>query len=624
MMTPVSSNNNKLKWLTTFATINGFIFILICLPLLSSIFMSSSLFQNGSPIPLNQYTYFAVVSFTVINYCSYFFSLALFLGLACLILFFLPRTIFILLVSLIYAIAAIYLVSDYLIFSIYKFHINKTLLVNFFHLSFLTTLSTIEIISIVLLTGLSFFLQIWLSKIVENYHHKLSIKKLVYIALFSFGSLFSCFKLISISLSNHDMIFAHKTIILPLYKKAYALYYPQKNLSDYTQKRPYRYSVLKKKMHYPLQAIHCHKPDFPYNIIMVMVDTLRYDSFNPNEMPNTFTYLDKFQIYSNHWSGGNSTEAGLFSLFYSLPSSYLPHITAEKLPSILSQKLLEYGYKLKTFWGYTPEYPDFRKNIYLQYDVYSSFSQEGSYSMLENDKKAIQHFNQFIRKKQNAPFLAQLFLGSVHDYCQVKPLSTRFTPSISHCMRMFKRTQKDKNAYYNRYRNVVHALDKQLHRSFKIFDKYNLWENSIIIITSDHGEEFYDENSHYFGHASAYTKYQLQVPFLLYWPHKANKTITKKTSHYDFVPTILKDLFKCREDASKYSSGFSLFTPHQQPFLVAGSYVNQAIVTATQIILLNSDGDFVVQDEKGNNTPQKKIPPNLFEHSIHLLTKFYQ
>ena len=71
-----------------------------------------------------------------------------------------------------------------------------------------------------------------------------------------------------------------------------------------------------------------------------------------------------------------------------------------------------------------------------------------------------------------------------------------------------------------------------------VIEKRDLLKNSIIIITSDHGAEFYEHG--FWGHNSAFTKAQVMAPFILYLPGKDAKKIDAITSHLDIAPPLLE------------------------------------------------------------------------------------
>jgi len=99
--------------------------------------------------------------------------------------------------------------------------------------------------------------------------------------------------------------------------------------------------------------------------------------------------------------------------------------------------------------------------------------------------------------------------------------------------------------YYNptddqRLKNLYDAnilfLDKQLEKFFTFFNKLEISKNTIIILTSDHGETF-NKNGLYY-HANLY-KDVLHIPLMLKIPNLKPKIIKQDVQLADIVPTIL-------------------------------------------------------------------------------------
>ncbi len=88
----------------------------------------------------------------------------------------------------------------------------------------------------------------------------------------------------------------------------------------------------------------------------------------------------------------------------------------------------------------------------------------------------------------------------------------------------------------DRYDQEIAYTDKQIARLFGELKKRGLYDNTVIIFTSDHGEEFEDHGGHYH-----YTLYEetLRTPLVIRAPGLEpglKKTIVEQI---DFVPTIL-------------------------------------------------------------------------------------
>jgi len=65
------------------------------------------------------------------------------------------------------------------------------------------------------------------------------------------------------------------------------------------------------------------------------------------------------------------------------------------------------------------------------------------------------------------------------------------------------------------------------------------WDNTVVIILSDHGEEFWEHRNRFASHGHSLYDELLRVPFMMYYPGRKNKlTVQEPVSTVDLLPTI--------------------------------------------------------------------------------------
>ena len=113
--------------------------------------------------------------------------------------------------------------------------------------------------------------------------------------------------------------------------------------------------------------------------------------------------------------------------------------------------------------------------------------------------------------------------------------------------------------HLRRYLAEVSYADAQLRRVFDALERLNLQEDTLILITADHGEVFsehhrcwskrYKQSCHY-NHGMTLFDEEIHVPLAFVWPSKVRKgqVIETPTSHIDLAPTIL-DLLGLPQEA---------------------------------------------------------------------------
>ena len=74
------------------------------------------------------------------------------------------------------------------------------------------------------------------------------------------------------------------------------------------------------------------------------------------------------------------------------------------------------------------------------------------------------------------------------------------------------------------------------------------------------------------------------MPFLVHWPGRAGRTYEHRTSHYDVVPTLLRELAGCTNDPADYTVGQSLFEAGGREALLLANYNDYAIVLEDRIV----------------------------------------
>ncbi|MGK0209143.1 MAG: arylsulfatase A-like enzyme [Patescibacteria group bacterium] len=89
----------------------------------------------------------------------------------------------------------------------------------------------------------------------------------------------------------------------------------------------------------------------------------------------------------------------------------------------------------------------------------------------------------------------------------------------------------------NRYDNSLRYVDLQIGRLLTSLEKENLLNNTMIIISSDHGHDFFSEHNS-IGHGLSIYNDELLVPLIFYSPDLTPQRIKTPVSHIDVLPTV--------------------------------------------------------------------------------------
>ena len=94
----------------------------------------------------------------------------------------------------------------------------------------------------------------------------------------------------------------------------------------------------------------------------------------------------------------------------------------------------------------------------------------------------------------------------------------------------------------NRYRNACHFIDEQIGRLFDDLQRRHEFDNTIIIVLGDHGEEFQERGQ--LTHAAVLNDFQGRTLLWMHLPDLPPAKISPAapTTHLDIVPTLLSAL----------------------------------------------------------------------------------
>lgn len=353
-----------------------------------------------------------------------------------------------------------------------------------------------------------------------------------------------------------------------------------------------------KPLHYPLKPLHFNSSFQPLNIVMIVIDTWRFDMYNADVMPNVNRFMNKTWQFTNHWSGGNSTQAGIFSLFYGLPGTYWSSMLTKQQGPVFLNALLHHGYQTAIYASAELTLPALNKTVFA--DMPNLTVKTAGKNPYIQDQVITQKFFRFVDQTKNnkKPFFSFLFYNGAHAYCTNGNPIQKFQPAVTVCRHYQLTNKTNPLPYLNRYKNALFFVDQQIGAVLDKLAKEGLLKNTVIILTGDHGQEFNDNHHNYWEHASNYTRYQVQTPLFIYWPHKKPAKFSQWTSHFDIVPTLMAQLLGCSNPPKDFCVGHSLLDCTSPNYLVISSYIDFAVVEPDQITTVYPTGNYAIYDKQ--------------------------
>jgi len=336
---------------------------------------------------------------------------------------------------------------------------------------------------------------------------------------------------------------------------------------------------------YPLHPVHATLPAGKRpNILMLVLESWRFDMMNATVSPHMAALAEKSSVFLHHFSSGNSTPTGIFGLFYGIHPTYWTAVKANSVlidNPVLIDVLQDHDYVCGIFARSEFERHKIQETIFRDIPIHEHFAGPAADARDQDMTAQLVAFMQQC-KHRDQPFFGFAFYKSTHYSYYYPPAAARFHPAQKLLIGLVGR-QRNPELFLNDYRNAIHYVDDLIGALLDELERSELLDQTIIIITSDHGEEFNDNQANYWGHGSNFTQFQTRVPLIFFRPGAAPRRVTAPTSHVDIPTTLLQHEFGC-ESVLDYSTGRDLFRPMalERP-LVVGGYVNHAFIMGDDV-----------------------------------------
>ncbi len=418
-------------------------------------------------------------------------------------------------------------------------NLKKTNIQNEIHINVKTAFSIILfLIAVILINFLLFKL---ISKLIKNKSSKFKTIALIFITIFYFiSTIFASYENKNIrKIINRNTALSQT---LPLYEIFYDRVESSVPAHLNYPKIPKQTPIFKKKK----------------DILYIQVESFRSDIFNSEITPNMVNFSQTHTcIHSKkHFSGELSTVYGTFSNLYSLNIFHYWPMANKKIKSFPLQLLKKNGYTLyggaaSNLRGWERKI-DFMLNNFDEYKEFKAKNYQRDYDLVS---WIIKKYNS--RDKSKPAFFFAFFNATHHNYFYPKKFE-KFKPAINQDFNYFggDSVKKYKNQIFNRYKNSAIFVDFLFKNLITAFKKEIDNNNLIVVVTGDHGEEFFDEGK--LGHGKISNNPRSKVPLLLCLPEIESKTVDI-SSHVDILPTIIDYLEPTPKiSPSFYSNGISL------------------------------------------------------------------
>ncbi|EKK3230374.1 cardiolipin transport protein PbgA [Escherichia coli] len=322
---------------------------------------------------------------------------------------------------------------------------------------------------------------------------------------------------------------------------------------------------------YPLSELRYRDMGTGQNVLLITVDGLNYSRFE-KQMPALAGFAEQNISFTRHMSSGNTTDNGIFGLFYGISPSYMDGILSTRTPAALITALNQQGYQLGLFSsdGFTS--PLYRQALLSDFSMPSVRTQS-------DEQTATQWINWLGRyaQKDNRWFSWVSFNGTNID-------------------------DSNQQAFARKYSRAAGNVDDQINRVLNALRDSGKLDNTVVIITAGRGIPLSeDEETFDWSHG------HLQVPLVIHWPGTPAQRINALTDHTDLMTTLMQRLLHVSTPASEYSQGQDLFNPQRRHYWVtAADNDTLAITTPKKTLVLNNNGKYRTYNLRGERVKDEK------------------
>lgn len=321
----------------------------------------------------------------------------------------------------------------------------------------------------------------------------------------------------------------------------------------------------------------------------------------------------------------NGTRSGVFSLFFGLSCYYWESFEPARVQPLLIRRLQALGYDIQTYPSATWADPPFGRVIFG--GVPGIHTETKGNTALERDTRVA---NMFIadmegRKDKKKPFFSFLFFDLPHSFELPADKNKHFQPAWAFADYTKLNNDMDPTPFWNLYRNTCYQDDLLLGKVFEALKKQGLMDNTIVVLTGDHSQEFNENHRNYWGHNSNFSVHQIGVPMIWHVPGQQAHKYTHRTTHYDMVPTLMKEYLGVKNPTDDYSMGRLMTDKTPRLWHVVGSNLNYAFIIGKDSILeKTAQGSLDVYDAKMNPVKNYVLPAKQFDKAMKQLNRFFK
>jgi phosphoglycerol transferase MdoB-like AlkP superfamily enzyme len=284
------------------------------------------------------------------------------------------------------------------------------------------------------------------------------------------------------------------------------------------------------------------KPD----VFIVVVESLRKDVVTAEVMPRLRSFADDGWTFEHAVTTGNVTHFSWYGLFTGTTPLLFNQIkkVPEEQGSVPIETLKRLGYRIRLFATPDTAYQNLESLVFGPGgSLLDTKFHPPEHLPAERDAVVVDELSKVLAAEPHGGSVYVMALDSTHyDYAWGAGYTPKFTPFAADAsiVKNYEVDAAARRALWNRYRSSVAWMDTLLGRFFDALERSGRGSDSIVVVTGDHGEAFWEHGAG--THGSDLGAEQLDVGFALRLPGQKPRHFDAVFSLLDVMPTVFAEL----------------------------------------------------------------------------------
>jgi len=307
------------------------------------------------------------------------------------------------------------------------------------------------------------------------------------------------------------------------------------------------------------------------NVFLFIIETLRKDFITDEIAPTLYAFGKQYQSSKISVSAANASHISWYSIMHGKYPLYWKQCKKNWSKGSLALRLLKKaGYKIEVITAAELSYFQLDQVMFgKNHCSIDQFIECENYSSMQPWKRDQVVMNTLKTRLTDQGTCYIVFLDSTHsEYSWPDNFPIKFKPVCDGIDYLaIGLSKKSLPKIINRYKNAIHYVDNLISDFINTLKSKKLYEEALIAITGDHGEELFEQGALF--HGTHLNTFQTQVPLFIKLGNTSPLLSTSQigaVSHTDIFPTLLAHLFQ--QEFPQWFDGEPLYKEERCPYTI--------------------------------------------------------